>query len=94
MEGEARGVGPKADLEREVVWIVYCIFVQSADKGGRGISNPENVADILYVWSLITSFLPPPQKAKNSHFMSIFCILDQEVSFRLKQYMENATLSQ
>ena len=46
------GVSPKADIVREVAWIYSYRSSQNADKGGEGVQNPENFADVLYVWSL------------------------------------------
>ena len=34
-----RGVGPKADIVREVAWIYSYRSSQNADKGGRGSKN-------------------------------------------------------
>ena len=45
--------GPKADIVREVAWIYSYRSSQNADKGGEGVQNPENFADVLYVWSLM-----------------------------------------
>ena len=41
----------KADIVREVAWIYSYRSDQNADKGGEGVQNPENFADVLYVWS-------------------------------------------
>ena len=46
------GVSPKANIVREVAWIYSYRSGQTADKGGEGAQNPENFADVLYVWSL------------------------------------------
>ena len=46
------GGSPKADIVREVAWIYSYRSSQNADKGGEGVQNPENFADVLYVWSL------------------------------------------
>ena len=43
----------KADIVREVAWIYSYRFSQNADKGGEGVKNPENFADVLYEWSLM-----------------------------------------
>ena len=51
-KGGEGGVGPNADIVREVAWIYSCRSSQNADKGGEGVKNPENFADVLYVWSL------------------------------------------
>ena len=50
---EGRGVGLKAGIVREVAWIYYYRSSQNADKGGEGVQNPENFADVLYVWPLM-----------------------------------------
>ena len=49
---EGGGGSPKADIVREVAWIYSYRSSQNADKGGEGVQNPENFADVLYVWSL------------------------------------------
>ena len=36
-----RGVGPKADIVREVAWIYYYRSSQNADKQGEGSKNPK-----------------------------------------------------
>ena len=41
------GVGPKADIVREVAWIYSYRSSQNADKGGEGVQNPENFADVI-----------------------------------------------
>ena len=51
-----RGVSPKADIVREVAWIYSYRSDQNADKGGEGVKNLENFADVLYVWPLIYLF--------------------------------------
>ena len=50
--GRGEGGSPKADILREVAWIYSYRSSQNADKGGEGVQNPENFADVLYVWSL------------------------------------------
>ena len=50
--GGGEGGSPKADIVREVAWIYYYRSSQNADKGGEGVQNPENFADVLYVWPL------------------------------------------
>ena len=47
-----RGVGPKADIVREVAWIYSYKSSKNADKGGRGSKIPK---------SLRTSFMYGPQ---------------------------------
>ena len=44
------GGSPKVDIVREVELIQYCRSSPNADKG-EGVKNPENIADLLYVWS-------------------------------------------
>ena len=36
----------------EVAWIYSYRSSKNSDKGGEGVQNPENFADVLYVWSL------------------------------------------
>ena len=55
--GRGEGGSPKADIVREVAWIYSYRSDQNADKGGEGVKNPENFADVLYVWPH-TSFAP------------------------------------
>ena len=46
------GCSPKADMVlavREVAWIYSYRSDQNADKGGEGVKNPENFADVIYV---------------------------------------------
>ena len=51
--GGGEGGSPKADIVREVAWIYSYRSDQNADKGGEGVKNPKNFADVLYVWPLI-----------------------------------------
>ena len=50
--GRGEGGSPKADIVREVAWIYSYRSSQNADKGGEGVQNPKNFADVLYEWSL------------------------------------------
>ena len=43
-----RGVAPKADIVREVVWIKFCTSASNAGKGREGVKNPEHFVDVLY----------------------------------------------
>ena len=56
---EAAWGSPKADTVREVAWIYSYRSSKNADKGGgEGVQNPENFADVLYVWSLSRGYHP------------------------------------
>ena len=56
-----RGVDPKADVVREVTWILYYYSVLNADK------NQKNIADIIYMYRVthhVGSNLPLTSKHK------------------------------
>ena len=51
MTSALRGVSQSQTTLREVAWIYYYGSGPKADKGEE-VQNPENFADVLYVWSL------------------------------------------
>ena len=41
------GVSSKADIVREVAWIYSYRSSQKGDKGGEGVQNPKNFANVI-----------------------------------------------
>ena len=47
--GESQVGFQKADVVREVAWILHCISVPNADKGNKGMKTSEKFADVICV---------------------------------------------